>query len=118
MTKNQHQCQEPIHFKRLIVKIKASSEKKLSESRRVMFIFGALIGLILAALFTTNSESFTRDLDKLVNLDQFSDIFDDWKDLKNLKGLLPNGIQSFYKIRVLTLKMMDSMDQLNHLVLD
>ena len=60
-----------------------------------MFIFGALIGLILAALFTTNSESFTKDLDKLVNLDQFSDIFDDWKDLKNLKGLLPNGIQSF-----------------------
>ena len=31
----------------------------------------------------------------MVNLDQFSDIFDDWKDLKNLKGLLPNGIQSF-----------------------
>lgn len=46
-------------------------------------------------MFTTNSESFTKDLDKLVNLDQFSDIFDDWKDLKNLKGLLPNGIQSF-----------------------
>lgn len=76
-------------------KLKHHQKKKLSESRRVMFIFGALIGLILAALFTTNSESFTRDLDKLVNLDQFSDIFDDWKDLKNLKGLLPNGIQSF-----------------------
>lgn len=76
-------------------KLKHHQKKKLSESRRVMFIFGALIGLILAALFTTNSESFTKDLDKLVNLDQFSDIFDDWKDLKNLKGLLPNGIQSF-----------------------
>ena len=63
-------------------KLKHHQKKKLSESRRVMFIFGALIGLILAALFTTNSESFTRDLDKLVNLDQFSDIFDDWKDLK------------------------------------
>ena len=63
--------------------------KKIHQSRRVVFFLGALIGLFLAVIFSTNShDSLQKELEKLVNYDSVSGILDDWKDV------LPSGIQS------------------------
>ncbi|CAH2355951.1 phospholipid:diacylglycerol acyltransferase [[Candida] railenensis] len=63
--------------------------KKIHQSRRVVFILGALIGLFLAVFFSTNShDSLQKELEKLVNYDSVSGILDDWRDV------LPSGIQS------------------------
>ncbi|KAG7661385.1 LRO1 [[Candida] subhashii] len=68
-------------------------KKRIHESRRVMFILGALIGL-LAAIFITSSHgpAFPGELEKLVNFDKVSYLFEDWRDWKDL---LPTGLQSF-----------------------
>ncbi|RCK60524.1 Phospholipid:diacylglycerol acyltransferase [Candida viswanathii] len=71
---------------------KKKPKKKILESRRVMFIFGTLIGLIFAWAFTTDTHPFNGDLEKFINFDQLNGIFDDWK---NWKDILPNSIQTY-----------------------
>lgn len=66
--------------------------KKFIESRRVMFIFGTIIGLIFALSFTTNTHPFNGELEKFIKFDQLNGIFDDWK---NWKDILPNSIQLY-----------------------
>ncbi|CUM66081.1 uncharacterized protein PRCAT00003735001 [Priceomyces carsonii] len=67
-------------------------KKRLYESRRVIFVLGALIGLLLAAMYTTyRNPNLKTELDKLVNFDSVSDIFEDWKDM------IPSGIYSLIK---------------------
>ncbi|KAI5961177.1 LRO1 [Candida pseudojiufengensis] len=71
---------------------KHKKKKKIRESRRVMFILGALLGLALTIFFSTNKVSFPADLDGLVNFDHLNSLFDDWK---NWKDILPSGMQSY-----------------------
>ncbi|KAI5955688.1 LRO1 [Candida jiufengensis] len=71
---------------------KHKKKKKIRESRRVMFILGALLGLALTIFFSTNKVSFPADLDGLVNFDQLNSLFEDWK---NWKDILPSGMQSY-----------------------
>lgn len=57
-------------------------KKQLHQSRRVIFILGALLGLGLAVFFSTSPESLLlKDLDSYVNLDSLGDMFNDWKEL-------------------------------------
>jgi phospholipid:diacylglycerol acyltransferase len=66
-----------------------TQKRKIYQTRRAVFAFGTLIGLLLTVYFTTNTqESLLRELEKLVNYDSVSGILDDWKDM------LPVGIQS------------------------
>ncbi|EDK43200.1 Phospholipid:diacylglycerol acyltransferase [Lodderomyces elongisporus NRRL YB-4239] len=72
--------------------VKSKKLKKIRESRRVMFILGALLGLVITVFFTTSKGTFPADLDNLVNFDQLNNMFEDWT---NWKEILPNGLQSF-----------------------
>lgn len=80
-------------------------ERRIHQSRRVVFILGALIGLLLTVFFTTDShESLQRELEKLVNYDSVSGILDDWKDvipsglqMDDWKAVLPSGFQSMLR---------------------
>ncbi|EGV65759.1 phospholipid:diacylglycerol acyltransferase [Yamadazyma tenuis] len=57
-------------------------KKKLHQSRRVIFILGAVIGLCCAVFFSTSSERLLlNDLDNYVNFDSFSDFFGEWRDM-------------------------------------
>lgn len=73
-------------------KHKKKSRKKIIESRRFMFIFGTIIGLIFALMFSTNSHPFNGELENFIKFDQLNGIFDDWK---NWKDILPNSIQLY-----------------------
>lgn len=64
-------------------------KKKLHESRRVVFVLGALLGLLGAVLFTTsNSTALKTELDRYVNFDSVNDMFDDWG---RWSDMLPSG---------------------------
>lgn len=64
-------------------------KKKLHQSRRVVFILGAVLGICGAIFFSTSPETLmVRDLDGFVNFDSFSNVFGDWKDV------FPSSIQS------------------------
>lgn len=64
-------------------------KKKLHQSRRVVFILGAVLGICGAIFFSTSPETLmVRDLDSYVNFDSFSNVFGDWKDM------FPSSIQS------------------------
>ena len=64
-------------------------ENTLYNSRRIIFILGALVCVFAASFFSTNHSSGV-DLDSLVNinLDSVSSVFEDWKDA------LPTSLQS------------------------
>ncbi|CAI5758755.1 unnamed protein product [Candida verbasci] len=72
---------------------KSKHKKKIHESRRVMFILGIVLGLILTVFFSTKS-SFSADLEQFVNLDQLNNLFDDFKNWQNI---LPTSIQSYLR---------------------
>ncbi|ODV80754.1 LACT-domain-containing protein [Suhomyces tanzawaensis NRRL Y-17324] len=64
--------------------------KRLHESRRVVFVLGTLLGLLVTAVFTTyNSPHLKNELDKYVRLDSMS-LFEDWRDWTDM---LPSGLQ-------------------------
>lgn len=64
-------------------------KKKMFESRRVIFIMGTVIGLIVAGFFgATSNPSMKAELDRLVSFDSVSGLLDDWKEA------LPSGLQS------------------------
>ncbi|KAH3673340.1 hypothetical protein WICMUC_003700 [Wickerhamomyces mucosus] len=73
--------------------LESSHKKKLKDSRRVIFILGALLGVIIAVYFGTNNK--VSDLDQLMNFTSLNDYFDDWKDVvpTGLQGIL-NDIQN------------------------
>lgn len=56
--------------------------KKLHQSRRVIFVLGAILGLCGAVFFSASPESLLlNDLDSFVNFDSFSDVFNDWTEM-------------------------------------
>jgi len=64
-------------------------KKKMFESRRVIFIMGTVIGLMVAGFFgATSNPSMKAELDRLVSFDSVSGLLDDWKEA------LPSGLQS------------------------
>lgn len=64
-------------------------KKKLHQSRRVVFILGALLGLVLTAFITsTNNQKIRTEIDKLIQFDSKSFFADDWRDM------LPTGLLS------------------------
>ncbi|EGW34741.1 uncharacterized protein SPAPADRAFT_132946 [Spathaspora passalidarum NRRL Y-27907] len=64
-------------------------QRKVYESKRVMFILGTVLGLALTVLFsTTNAPS------EVVNNFNNLNFFEDWKDWSEWKDLLPSGLQS------------------------
>lgn len=74
----------------------SSSEKsrRFYQTRRVIFVMGAVIGLALTIIFSLEATlpefpaQFVADLDKYVNFDSVNDLLEDWKDV------LPSSIQS------------------------
>ncbi|AOA62882.1 Acyltransferase [Komagataella phaffii CBS 7435] len=67
----------------------AETVRRFYESKNVIFIFGAFIGIAVALYFgATSSEYPIPDIDQLVNFDSLSTYFDDWKDV------LPKSLQS------------------------
>lgn len=88
--------EEP-HLKKKHTKhTKTSKElkKKLHESRRVVFILGTVLGLVLTAVFSAYSHpTLKTELDKFVNFDSVNLLFDDWKDWKDI---LPSGIPPLF----------------------
>lgn len=72
-----------------IKKDKPELKRKLHQSRRVIFILGAAIGLCAAIFFSTSGDNLIiNDLDGFVNFDSFSEYLGDWKDM------VPSGFQS------------------------
>lgn len=66
-------------------------KKRLHQSRRVVFVLGAILGIAVAIFFSTSPESLMiNDLEKYVSFDSFSDVFNDWKDLfpASIQGLI------------------------------
>lgn len=66
-------------------------KKRLHQSRRVIFVLGALIGLFGAVFFSTSPESsMLKDIDKYVGFESFSvsDYLGDWKEM------MPTSLQS------------------------
>ncbi|KAG2732114.1 hypothetical protein G9P44_004531 [Scheffersomyces stipitis] len=70
----------------------SKSKRKFHEKRRVVFIFGAFLGLFLTIGYSTYyNPSIKNEIDKIVRIDRFNDFFEDWKDWKDI---LPVGLQS------------------------
>ncbi|KAK6199589.1 Lecithin:cholesterol acyltransferase-domain-containing protein [Scheffersomyces amazonensis] len=66
-------------------------KRKLLETRRVFFVLGIVLGLLLTIIFSTwRNPHLIGELDKLVNMD-YPAIFEDWKDWKDI---LPVSFQS------------------------
>lgn len=63
------------------------AKKKLHQSRRVMFMLGALIGLFAAVFFGASNDDIRGELDRLVNFDSMSGILNDWR------VVLPSSVQ-------------------------
>lgn len=64
-------------------------KKKLHESRRVVFVIGAILGLLLTVFFSTVSHpTLKSELDRLATFDSVGEIYDNWKDF------LPSSITS------------------------
>lgn len=83
--KNKDQLKKALH------KSKDSKElkKKLYQSRRVVFVLGAVLGLLLTIFLSTfSSQDLRNELEQIVRFDSSAFFLDDWKDL------LPAGIQS------------------------
>ncbi|CCK69812.1 phospholipid:diacylglycerol acyltransferase KNAG_0D00600 [Huiozyma naganishii CBS 8797] len=70
----------------------AAPKKRWSDSRKVVFIFGAFLGLVIPAYFgASHVHSQNKDLfDNLVNFENVRDYVDDWKTV------LPQGVSSFF----------------------
>lgn len=63
-------------------------QRKLYQSRRVVFVLGALLGLAITVFFSTyHNENIKIEVDKLIKFDSINDYFEDWKDI------LPSSIQ-------------------------
>lgn len=63
-------------------------QRKLYQSRRVVFVLGALLGLLMTVFFSTyNNEQIKIEVDKLIKFDSINEYFEDWKDI------LPSSIQ-------------------------
>lgn len=57
-------------------------KKRLHELRRVVFVLGAFLGLLLTVFFSTVSHpSLKLELDRLVTFESVQDLFDDWRDI-------------------------------------
>lgn len=65
-------------------------KKKLHESRRVVFILGAFLGLVAAVFFTTSNTNLKSELDRYVNFDSLN-LFEDWNAWTDI---LPLGFQA------------------------
>lgn len=64
-------------------------KKKLYQSRRAVFVLGALLGLVLTAFITSTSNQRIRtEIDKLIQFDSKAFFADDWRDM------LPSGLLS------------------------
>lgn len=88
--RRRHSRQFSADLKEEIAEVKR--RKKLHESRRVMFALGTIIGVFFAILITTaHAPAFPGELEKLVNFDKVTFLFEDWSDWKDL---LPTGLQS------------------------
>lgn len=66
----------------------SQSKKAVKESRRFVFLLGALVGVLIAVYFGARQNGATADFDKLVNFEGLQDYLDDWKDV------LPGGLQN------------------------
>jgi phospholipid:diacylglycerol acyltransferase len=65
------------------------TKKRLHESRRVVFILGTVLGLLVTVFFSTVSHpTLKSELDRLVTFDSMGEIYDNWKDF------LPSSISS------------------------
>lgn len=63
------------------------AKKAVKESRRFVFLLGALVGVLIAVYFGAVQHGAT-DFEKLVNFESLQDYLDDWKDV------IPNGVQN------------------------
>lgn len=80
---------QPHHARHHLQKDKTVLKKQLHESRRVIFILGALIGLLGAVSFGAwSNPTLKNELDRLVNFDAVSGLLEDWREA------LPSGLQS------------------------
>lgn len=71
---------------------KKQLKRKLHESRRVVFILGAILGLLLTVFFSTVSHpTLKSELDRLATFDSVGGIYESWKDF------LPTTVSSFLK---------------------
>jgi phospholipid:diacylglycerol acyltransferase len=71
-------------------------KKKYSESRKIVFLLGTAIGVLLAVYFGSRQtvENFDMDFvnfDNFINFDNFHEYFDDWK------VNLPAGVQTMIR---------------------
>ncbi|CCH41105.1 phospholipid:diacylglycerol acyltransferase [Wickerhamomyces ciferrii] len=69
------------------VKKHKTSKKKVKESKRIVFLLGAFVGILIALYFGAKQNGNT-DFDKLVNFESLQDYLDDWKEV------LPSGLQN------------------------
>lgn len=74
------------HTKTTVVSSKPA-KKKVKDSRRFVFVLGALVGVLIAIYFGARQNAGS-DFDKLVNFEGLQEYFDDWKDV------LPSGLQN------------------------
>lgn len=70
-------------------KTKRHHKKNFKDSRRFVFIIGAILGVLIAIYFGTTNK-VGSDFDKLINFDTIQDYIDDWKDMfpDNIKSVL------------------------------
>lgn len=70
------------HIKERLQQDKTQLKKRLHELRRVVFVLGAVLGLLLTVFFSTVSHpSLKLELDRLVTFESVQDLFDDWRDI-------------------------------------
>lgn len=83
--------------KKTLKKAKSKTKRPVWSTRRFIFVFGAVFGLLLA-IYTGARHSETelfKDFDSIVNFDSFLGYFEDWKDV--LPGNLQSMINDFGK---------------------
>lgn len=57
-------------------------KRKLYQSRRAVFVLGALLGLLATVLITAySSDDIKGELDRLIGLDSVNDFFEDWREV-------------------------------------
>ncbi|KAG7195717.1 uncharacterized protein KQ657_002100 [Scheffersomyces spartinae] len=72
---------------------KTENSRRFYQTRRVVFVLGAVIGLALTIIFSLDAllpefaPLFVSELDKYINIDSVNDFLEDWKDV------IPTSIQ-------------------------